>query len=156
MQRSRHTTVAALASTSMACALKSTRARLFIRKGNETNSANLLAGTMSYPATLFTDAPLHVLQRAIAVVAASGAPLPEPPPLRPLLSLRDLRYSTADGWPCARGLRFDLPPGAAVLVQGPSGCGKSTLVRVLAGLHPAQSGTFQLPPRDEVRFVCAL
>ena len=108
------------------------------------------AGTAAYPATLFTDAPLGVLQQAVAAVSATSKALPAPPAPQPLLSLQQLSYSTAGGWPCVAGLSLDVVSGGAVLVEGRSGCGKSTLVRVLAGLHPLQSGTFQLPPRDQV------
>lgn len=107
-------------------------------------------GTAAYPATLFTDAPLGVLQQAIAAVAATSKPLPAPPAPLPLLSLQQLSYSTAGGWPCVAGLSLDVVSGGAVLIEGRSGCGKSTLVRVLAGLHPLQGGTFQLPHRDQV------
>lgn len=92
-----------------------------------------------------------MLQQAIAAVAARSGPPPQPPRPQPLLSLQDLGYSTADGWPCAAGLSLDVLPDGAVLVEGRSGCGKSTLTRVLAGLHPARSGTIQLPDRDKVR-----
>jgi ABC-type multidrug transport system fused ATPase/permease subunit len=109
------------------------------------------AGTAAYPATLFTDAPLHVLRHAIAAVAAASTPLPAPSAPRPLLRLQQLSYSTAGGWPCVAGLSLDVQPGGAVLVEGRSGCGKSTLVRVLAGLHPVQSGALELPHRDQVR-----
>ncbi|ATZ28068.1 ABC transporter ATP-binding protein [Streptomyces lavendulae] len=39
---------------------------------------------------------------------------------------------------------FDAEPGTATAVVGPSGSGKTTLLRVLAGLHPADSGTLTL------------
>ncbi|WP_308130235.1 ABC transporter ATP-binding protein [Kitasatospora aureofaciens] len=39
---------------------------------------------------------------------------------------------------------LDLAPGTCTAITGPSGCGKTTLTRVLAGLHPADSGTLSL------------
>lgn len=42
------------------------------------------------------------------------------------------------------GLSFSLAPGDALLLTGPNGSGKSTLMRILAGLLPADRGTFTL------------
>ncbi|MFG2874661.1 ABC transporter ATP-binding protein [Streptomyces sp. NPDC048337] len=39
---------------------------------------------------------------------------------------------------------FSAAPGSATGIVGPSGSGKTTLLRVLAGLHPADSGTLGL------------
>ncbi|MFI5617949.1 ABC transporter ATP-binding protein [Streptomyces sp. NPDC051567] len=39
---------------------------------------------------------------------------------------------------------FTAAPGSATGIVGPSGSGKTTLLRVLAGLHPADSGTLTL------------
>jgi len=39
---------------------------------------------------------------------------------------------------------FDVLPGELVCLVGPSGCGKSTLLKILAGLHPADSGTVRI------------
>ena len=42
---------------------------------------------------------------------------------------------------------LDLTPGERVGVRGPNGSGKSTLLRVLAGLQPLTTGSFEgLPP----------
>ena len=39
---------------------------------------------------------------------------------------------------------FDVMPGELVSLVGPSGCGKSTLLKVLAGLHPQDSGEVRI------------
>jgi NitT/TauT family transport system ATP-binding protein len=39
---------------------------------------------------------------------------------------------------------FDVMPGELVSLVGPSGCGKSTLLKVLAGLHPHDSGEVRI------------
>ena len=110
------------------------------------------AGTASYPATLFTNAPLQALQAAFAMVEASCSSITAAsPPVAPLLALRDVTYSTADGTLCAFALGFEVAAGAAVLVEGRSGSGKSTLVRVLAGLHPMLTGSIEMLPPSQVR-----
>ena len=39
---------------------------------------------------------------------------------------------------------FDVMPGELVSLVGPSGCGKSTLLKILAGLHPYDSGVVRI------------
>src|SRR3982750_1659592 len=43
---------------------------------------------------------------------------------------------------------FDVMPGELACLVGPSGCGKSTLLRILAGLHPHDSGEVVLGSPD--------
>lgn len=49
------------------------------------------------------------------------------------------------------GIDLDVGPGELVSVLGASGSGKTTLLRVVAGLHPAASGTVSLDGRDVTR-----
>lgn len=46
--------------------------------------------------------------------------------------------------------------GEFVCIVGPSGCGKTTLLRVLAGLQPAQSGSFTVQRDDSTRPLSAM
>src|ERR671922_2147223 len=39
---------------------------------------------------------------------------------------------------------FDVEPGDLVSLVGPSGCGKTTLLKILAGLHPFDSGEVRI------------
>ena len=39
---------------------------------------------------------------------------------------------------------FDVEEGELVSLLGPSGCGKTTLLKILAGLHPYDSGTVKI------------
>jgi NitT/TauT family transport system ATP-binding protein len=39
---------------------------------------------------------------------------------------------------------FDVEAGELVSLVGPSGCGKTTLLKILAGLHPIDSGKVKI------------
>jgi branched-chain amino acid transport system ATP-binding protein len=63
-----------------------------------------------------------------------------------LLSVRGVRagYGTIE---VLHGIDLDVPAGSVVAVLGPNGAGKTTLLSVLAGLHPATSGSIVLAGR---------
>lgn len=72
----------------------------------------------------------------------------------PLLSLRDVRKTYADGQVQAlAGVSFDIQAGQFVSVMGPSGCGKSTLLNILGALDRPTSGEvlFDGSPLDRVQ-----
>ena len=44
---------------------------------------------------------------------------------------------------------FDVEAGELVSLVGPSGCGKTTLLKILAGLHPFDSGELKIGSRTQ-------
>ncbi|MEU8515664.1 ABC transporter ATP-binding protein [Kitasatospora sp. NPDC048722] len=62
------------------------------------------------------------------------------------LSVVDL-HATHGRSPVLSGIDLSVEEGALACVLGPSGCGKSTLLRVVAGFHPAASGSVVLHGR---------
>src|SRR5258707_6012386 len=44
---------------------------------------------------------------------------------------------------------FDVEAGELVSLVGPSGCGKTTLLKILAGLHPIDSGELKIGSRAQ-------
>src|SRR5713101_2092654 len=44
---------------------------------------------------------------------------------------------------------FDVAAGELVSLVGPSGCGKTTLLKILAGLHPFDSGEVTIGSRTQ-------
>jgi D-xylose transport system ATP-binding protein len=70
----------------------------------------------------------------------SPAPAPAHPSAEPILSLRGI--SKAFGAVQAlTDVELDVYPGEVLAIVGDNGAGKSTLVKILAGVHPQDSGT---------------
>jgi hypothetical protein len=116
-----------------------------------------LPGTNVYPATIFTDAPISLLQLALADLSHSMLSMPSPmqqqPALRQaqqaqqaqarqqlLLSVEGLTVQLPGGEAAVQDLWVGVARGAHLLIVGRSGCGKSTLLRALAGLYPVAAG----------------
>jgi NitT/TauT family transport system ATP-binding protein len=66
----------------------------------------------------------------------------------PLVRLRGVRKTFANGTTALAGLDLDIHPGEFVSLLGPSGCGKSTALRILAGLADATGGAVEWPGSD--------
>jgi NitT/TauT family transport system ATP-binding protein len=77
----------------------------------------------------------------------------------PLVSLRGVTKTFANGTTALAGLDLDIRPGEFVSLLGPSGCGKSTALRLIAGLADVSSGSVEWPlargadPRAQIGFV---
>ncbi|SBN63441.1 peptide/nickel transport system ATP-binding protein [Curtobacterium sp. 9128] len=68
---------------------------------------------------------------------------PTVPPARPVVTARDLVVRYGRGLPAAvDGVSFEIAAHETLAVVGESGSGKSTLATALAGLVPAESGSF--------------
>jgi oligopeptide/dipeptide ABC transporter ATP-binding protein len=83
---------------------------------------------------LEVDRPL-VERRAIAE--------PEVPVLR-VENLRAVHRTSGETVVAAEDVSFDVPRGRCVALVGESGSGKTTIARVIAGLHPIESGRLML------------
>jgi NitT/TauT family transport system ATP-binding protein len=87
------------------------------------------------------------------------APPPDGRTAAPLVSLRGVKKTFANGTTALAALDLDIRPGEFVSLLGPSGCGKSTALRILAGLADVTSGRVEWPGsaeddhRSEIGFV---
>lgn len=64
-------------------------------------------------------------------------------PTKPLLELRHIgkQYGAVRA---LHDISFDVKPGTVTCVLGDNGAGKSTLIKIIAGLHPHDSGTLEI------------
>jgi peptide/nickel transport system ATP-binding protein len=75
--------------------------------------------------------------------AVTDTAAPTAPPGRPVVTARDLVVRYGRGLPAAvDGVSFEIGARETLAVVGESGSGKSTLATAMAGLVPAESGTF--------------
>ena len=76
-------------------------------------------------------------------------PTPSLPQSEALIKLKQLRKSYGRGgkqFLAVSEVSMDIEEGAFVTIVGPSGCGKTTVLKILAGLHEADGGTFEFRP----------
>ncbi|MBN8490841.1 MAG: ABC transporter ATP-binding protein [Burkholderiales bacterium] len=76
---------------------------------------------------------------------SAARPLAAPLDSRPLLRLRGVDKTYANGTHALQGLDLDIRPGEFVSLLGPSGCGKSTALRLMAGLGEPSAGVIDWP-----------
>ncbi|MCV2350379.1 peptidase domain-containing ABC transporter [Paucibacter sp. Y2R2-4] len=77
--------------------------------------------------------------------AARPQPNPKASAAPAALVLKDLSFRYADGEPeVLQGCSLRIEPGESVAIVGSSGCGKTTLLKLMLGIHPAQSGQILL------------
>jgi NitT/TauT family transport system ATP-binding protein len=70
---------------------------------------------------------------------------------QPIVSLRRIGKTFANGVVALDGLSLDVRPGEFLSLLGPSGCGKSTALRLIAGLSAPSTGTIEWPDGGAVR-----
>ena len=71
----------------------------------------------------------------------------------PRLSIQGLTKSF-DATVALRGVSLDVEPGRVHALLGANGAGKSTLIKILAGLHHADSGAVFVDGKDNTRGIC--
>jgi NitT/TauT family transport system ATP-binding protein len=88
--------------------------------------------------------------------SAASRPGSAPPTGAPIVSLRGVGRTFANGTVALKDLSFDVAAGSFVSLLGPSGCGKSTALRIIAGLgEPTEGEVDWARPddRQEIGFV---
>lgn len=63
------------------------------------------------------------------------------------LTVADLELDLPDGRLLRQGIKIDVAPGEAILIEGPTGTGKSTFLRAIAGIWPFGHGQIRLDKR---------
>ena len=87
--------------------------------------------------------PLGSVTVSETLAARATGTAPPGPHVRPVVTAEDLVIRYGRGLPAAvDGVSFTIAPRETLAVVGESGSGKSTLATALAGLVPAESGTF--------------
>src|SRR5262252_1785515 len=81
-------------------------------------------------------------------VPADSAASPLPSGL-PIVALRDVGKTFANGVVALDRLDLDVRPGEFVSLLGPSGCGKSTALRIIAGLSEPSRGKIDWSQPEE-------
>ena len=66
----------------------------------------------------------------------------------PILSVRGLRKSYADGFEALKGVSLDIEQGEILALLGPNGAGKTTLISVICGIATATAGTVAVGGHD--------
>jgi NitT/TauT family transport system ATP-binding protein len=61
-----------------------------------------------------------------------------------LASVKKIYRTRGDEFLAASEVTFDVNAGELVALVGPSGCGKTTMLKILAGLHPYDSGQVRI------------
>ena len=66
----------------------------------------------------------------------------------PIVSIRDLRKSYADGGEALKGVSLDIEEGEIIALLGPNGAGKTTLISTICGITYASSGSVSVGGYD--------
>jgi NitT/TauT family transport system ATP-binding protein len=75
-------------------------------------------------------------------------PAPAPSDPAPLVALRRVGKTFANGVVALDGLDLAVRPGEFLTLLGPSGCGKSTALRIVAGLSEPDCGAVEWSQAD--------
>ena len=68
--------------------------------------------------------------------------------MAPIVSIRDLRKSYADGGEALQGVSLDIEEGEIIALLGPNGAGKTTLISAICGITRASSGSVSVGGYD--------
>ena len=68
--------------------------------------------------------------------------------MAPIVSIRDLRKSYADGGEALKGVSLDIEEGEIIALLGPNGAGKTTLISAICGITRASSGSVSVGGYD--------